>query len=87
MATAAERRAEARTYAGFRSVRISPVTGTTIVVLNSEEAGLDGKWTTLCEEHSIAICHDTRALAEWHAADPLGWCEFCQSVKQSEESA
>lgn len=76
----AERRAEARTYAGFRSVRTSPLTGTTIVVLNSDEAGLDGAWTTLCDEHAFAISHDTRRLAEYHAADPLGWCETCMSV-------
>lgn len=81
--TPAERRAAARTWAGFRSVRISPQTGTTIVVVQNVDAGLDdagGRYSTICDEHSTCIAHTTLALATYHAAAPLGWCETCMLV-------
>ncbi len=54
-------------------------TGTRITVGSAVELGLnDGEgWLTICEDHGWITSHPTRALAERHAPDPLGWCEVC----------
>lgn len=85
------RRADIRTYAGFRSVRRNPRTGTFIVVLDDREQGDEsdpdvGRWTTLCDDHGTLIFHDTLRLAEWHAADPEGWCEECREISPAYDS-
>ena len=83
MSTRSERLAEARTWAGYRSARVSPQTGTLIVVVDGREADLDtdgGRWQTICDEHAHIVSHLTRADAEGHATDPLGWCEGCMEV-------
>lgn len=61
--------------------RKSQQTGARITVGTAEEMELDptdGKWVTVCEDHGLILNHRTRKLAEWHAADPIGWCEGCQ---------
>lgn len=81
--TPADRRAAARTWAGYRSVRTNPQTRTTIVVVRNDAAGLDeagGRYSTICDEHGTCIAHTTLALATYHAAAPLGWCETCMLV-------
>lgn len=56
-------------------------TGTMISVGRAEDLGVDpsaGPWATICEDHGLIVNHRTRALAESHAPDPLGWCEGCR---------
>lgn len=58
-------------------------TGTKVTVARSAELGLDADnagendWWTLCVDHAFLVSHPTRKLAERHAADPMGWCEYC----------
>lgn len=35
----------------------------------------------VCDRHGGAVGHATLALAEYHAADPLGWCEVCMAAR------
>lgn len=78
---ARERAARVREYAGVRSVRVSPQTGTVVAVYDARAAGMDtaaGRWSTVCEDHSTIISHRTLALAEYHAAAVADWCEPCR---------
>lgn len=64
-------------------------TGTTILVNDrgrddAEVQDGDARWETICDEHGTVCSHDTRKLAEWHAAEPLGWCEECMKVAERE---
>ncbi len=81
-ATNRARRAEARTWAGYLSARISRQTGTLVAVLRSAEAGIESDpdlpYTTLCDDHSTLVCHRTRSAAEGFAAEPAVWCEPCR---------
>lgn len=86
--TAQERRGAARTWAGFRSARISPQTGTLVVVIDQfagsvEDDGVEDRWATICDDHSTVCSHRTRRLAEYHAAAPLGWCESCREAVEA----
>lgn len=82
-----ERLAAARTWAGYRSARITRQTGTLVVVVDAWEHGLgspedgDYRWATVCDEHSTICTHPTLRLANDHACDPLGWCEDCRNVQ------
>ena len=84
--TRAERRAEARTWAGYRSAAFARTTGTLVVVLNGHEAGYasgtDPVWYTHCADHGVHVGHPTLALARWHAADPEGWCGVCNGTDE-----
>lgn len=85
------KRAEIRTWSGFRSVRHNPRTGTFVVVLDAYLAGLsdpedpyDLRWATVCDDHDRLVLHDTIRLAESHAADPEGWCGVCAGTEEPE---
>ena len=74
------RRAEARSFAGFRSASIARSTGTLVLVLDGEPAGLDtegGRWQTICDDHGGICSHDTLALASSFASAPEQFCESC----------
>lgn len=86
---AAERRADAATWAGFRSARIARSTGTLVVVVDGFEQGLESpddryapRWFTMCDDHGTCCGHDTLALATSHASAPEGWCEDCTDLAQ-----
>ena len=76
-------------WAGFVSARRNRQSGALIVVIDDRSGAWssdslfvddDGKtspWWTMCDRHSTMVQHRTRALAEWHASDPTGWCEGC----------
>lgn len=79
------------TNAGQKSCRRNRRTGTLISVYDGIAADMDttgGRWQTLCEDHDTICSHVTRKLAEWHAAEPAGWCEGCQAQHEdkSDES-
>jgi hypothetical protein len=83
VSTRSERRSEAMTWAGIREAHFARSTGTLVAILNGAEAGLDtsgGPWSTLCDDHSTCIAHDTLQLARWHASAPEGWCEECMAL-------
>jgi hypothetical protein len=66
---------------------IARQTGRPIIVGHAEELGLDAcdgdtMWYTVCLDHFGMVGHRTLALAKSHAADPLGWCERCQSLDE-----
>lgn len=70
-------------WAGYREHRVARSTGTLVVLVNGEEAGLDtdgGLWSTICDAHDIVIAHDTRALARSWMSAPEQWCEECQAA-------
>jgi hypothetical protein len=72
-------------YAGCRYAAKARSTGTLVLVLHGEEAGLDtddGRqpWSTVCDDHGTVCCHQTLALARSHAACPEGWCEECMAA-------
>jgi len=57
-------------------------TGTLITVVTAQDLGLDdnegeGKWYTICEEHSVTLAHRTKALANHFAPVPCEWCNEC----------
>lgn len=64
------------------TTRIARQTGLPVTVCRAEDEGLDAEggvcaWYTICDEHGGAVGHATRRLAQYHAADPQGWCEYC----------
>lgn len=75
--TRAERLADARTWAGYRSAHFARETGTLVVVYRDEDADPTQPWISLCDDHGQLVSHDTLALAQSHASNPLGWCEIC----------
>lgn len=66
-------------YAGLVEQHKARETGTTISIYRNDQAQMDDyrPWSTVCEEHATIIVHETLALARYHAANPLGWCEVC----------
>lgn len=38
----------------------------------------DTQWFTICEEHEIAVGHETKTQAVQWSSSPLTWCERCQ---------
>lgn len=82
MTTRTERRADARTWSGYRSAHFARSTGTMVVVVRNDEARLDDSdgelpYSTICADHMEVIAHPTLALARYHAAAPDEWCETC----------
>jgi hypothetical protein len=69
----------------FFSERRNRTTGTIIVITHGDDEGLDtvtdGPWYTICDDHHEICSFLTLAEARSHAADPLGWCEGCRSLK------
>lgn len=57
-------------------------TGTMITVCSAAEFGADpaDPWLTVCEDHNQLVGHPTRRLANWHSADPAGWCSDCNNT-------
>jgi hypothetical protein len=57
-------------------------TGTMITVGRSSDLGVNGGdgWALICEDHGMVMHVDTRKLADWHAVDPMGWCEVCNGT-------
>jgi hypothetical protein len=82
--TRQERLADARTFAGYRSAHFARSTGTLVVVVGTEEQGLDpeggGPWTTICDDHGTICQHETLRLARYFAPCPEEWCEDCMDV-------
>lgn len=76
-----ERLAAAEHLAGFRQARFARSTGTLVLVLNAEEAGLDTEggqaYYTLCDDHGFLVSHPTLGLARQHTSSPEAWCEAC----------
>ncbi|GJF06730.1 hypothetical protein [Pseudonocardia sp. D17] len=70
--------------AGWRRSTIARQTGTEIGVYHAADAGIDddptAPWATVCETHSTVVLHRTRRLADGHAADPCGWCQYCRAA-------
>jgi len=67
-------------YAGCRYATRARSTGTLVLVLDAEPAGLDpegGRWNTVCDEHGGVCSHQTLALARAFASCPEEWCEEC----------
>jgi hypothetical protein len=61
-------------------------TGLPVTVAHADDCGLEHApgfglvWYTICDTHGSCVGHRTRRLADWHAADPLGWCEACRAA-------
>lgn len=71
-------------YAGLRQMRRCRRTGHMVGIYYGPEAELDtddGRqpWSTVCEEHGTVCCHETLALARWHAPYADEWCEECMA--------
>jgi hypothetical protein len=70
--------------AGCVEQRKSRQTGLMVGLYHADQAGMDpdaGKWVTVCEAHSQLVNHPTLALARFHLADPVGWCEVCNGTE------
>lgn len=64
------------------SERKTHQTGTVVQVFDNRKLDLDiqasdGRWETLCCEHSTVMGFETRANALLFAASPADWCEVC----------
>lgn len=80
----AARRAEAATFAGVRQATFSRQTGTLVLVVDGALGGLDtddgaAPWSTVCDDHSHVICHETIQQAYDFAPVPGEWCEHCMA--------
>lgn len=69
---------------GLVESRKNRKTGTIISVYHNGQSGLEddetaGKYSTVCEDHGMVVCHSTLSLARSHAAYPE-WCEVCQEM-------
>lgn len=71
---------DARHTAGYRHASYAKSTGSLVVLVNSEEQGIDADmpWTLICEEHSTLMQFETRSNAKSWMAAPEQWCEDCQ---------
>jgi hypothetical protein len=69
--------------AGLVQQSKSRVTGTTISIYHSEQAGYDSSegmvWSLVCEEHGEILGSHSLAHAKYHAGSPISWCESCQN--------
>jgi hypothetical protein len=74
--------------AGCVSQHRNQVTKTVVGVYRNDQCGLDDSepWSTVCEDHGHVVCHDTLKLAQYHSADPAGWCESCMEVQDKKET-
>ena len=64
------------------SERKNRITKTIIEVWDNRDQSLtehdgDENWYTVCGDHGNLVSHNTRKLAEYHAAVPE-WCDGCQ---------
>jgi len=62
------------------TTRRNRATGSQVTVAKAAELDLcdeGGPWVTICEDHGIIVNHETRKLAERHAAFPQ-WCADCE---------
>lgn len=67
--------------AGERARCKNRQTKTTIVLLDGIEGEMDisnGRWQTLCNEHSNICSHQTLKQAKLFMSSPLDWCATCQ---------
>ena len=74
--------------AGERQRTRAHATGTTIVIVDGREQGLDndgGRWYVTCEDHGTSCVFDTLAMARYHAPVPNGWCDECQAIVDARE--
>lgn len=65
-------------YAGLRYYAKARSTGTIVMILNGEEAGLDtsgGPWSIMCDTHGAVIAVDTLKMARAHVSEPEFWCD------------
>jgi hypothetical protein len=69
-------------YAGLVQQSKSRLTGTTISIYHSEQAGYDSSdgctWSVVCEEHGTILGCSSLAYAKYHAP-MVEWCETCQN--------
>lgn len=70
--------------AGLIEVRVRRQTGRIVSIYNNAEQGLNDNvgtepYSTVCEDHGGLVSHRTLALARSWAAEPLTWCESCQT--------
>lgn len=77
--------ADVAANAGLVEAKVRRQTKRVVSIYLGDEAGLDtcgGEYpfSTVCEDHSQVICHETLSLAKGHAADPMGWCEVCNGA-------
>ncbi len=90
--TRAERRADAARTGGFVRCSFARSTGTLVIVLDALNGGdwlvdptTAERWVTLCDDHATLCTHETRHLAQSHAACPEGWCEDCMDISDADE--
>jgi len=66
------------------SSRKTHQTGTVVEVfdnrhLDLETQAADGRWETLCVDHSTVMGFETKSAAISFASSPLDWCEVCMA--------
>lgn len=75
--------------AGCVVQRKSKESGLLVGLYNADQAGMDasaGPWSTVCEPHGQILNHETLKLANWHLANPTGWCEVCSGVESDDDT-
>lgn len=87
----AQRNAAALNIAGCTEARKARSTGATVLILDTRNGGewagaeVDGRWISLCNDHSFLLHHQTLADARSWAAAPEDWCEGCQAGAPAED--
>ena len=70
------------TWAGYRAHTHARSTGTTVVLVEATEAGIDTdtgvRWMLVCDEHAGCCGWPTQATARSFMAHPEEWCEVCR---------
>lgn len=86
----AERIAQAKTMAGYRHAAVTRTTGTLVVLLAADEAGIDptdGKWVTVCHDHGSTVSHQAQKPAQRHLHHPENWCDGCRDGQPTNDLA
>lgn len=66
--------------AGILGTYTNALTGNFVCLYDGAEQGLDtdgGKYTLVCQCHTMTLSHNNRAHAMWMARNPTEWCEGC----------
>jgi hypothetical protein len=74
---------DVRTWSGYRAHRIAKSTGTLVVLVNADDAGLgnDGTepWYLICDAHGSLLSDTNRRRLSGHMGSPEDWCDECRN--------
>jgi hypothetical protein len=91
VSTRSDRRADARTWAGYRHASFARSTGTLVVLVHSAEQGIeddpDLPWTLLCDDHDSCVCFERQSDAWACMSQPEMFCDDCRDLTEPQAAS